>query len=134
MSIEFKHFLNNPALYRKLYVVYLLTLLTLLTIKMPEDNDLPKFFLGISMDKWIHTLLFSPLVLGWYLAEFTKQTISILKFVFLIAIPFAAFCETLHYFIPYRAFSLLDFVANCAGISFGTILTYIFVNKKDSQS
>lgn len=86
------------------------------------------------MDKWVHMLLFTPLVFGWYLADFTDKKISIVRFVFFIAIPFAAFCESLHYFIPYRAFSLLDFIANCTGISLGAILTYVFIKNKNYLS
>jgi len=34
---------------------------------------------------------------------------------------FAAFCESLHLWIPYRSFSGLDFVANICGLTIGIL-------------
>jgi VanZ family protein len=121
---------SNRGVFKKLFVLYILVLLTLLTVKISNNQNLPRIFLGIPMDKWVHMLLFSPLVLGWYLAQFTKRPLSLPYFVFFVALPFAALCESLHYFIPYRTFSIYDFFANSVGIAIGTLLTFLFLRNK----
>lgn len=104
---------------RLLFVLYILTVLTLLII--PTDKTgikLDKYFLGIRTDHYIHALLFAPFMVFCRLLFDPKK---FLLFLF-IGIAFCSFCESLHYFIPYRQFSITDFYANCCGMLIGSLI------------
>jgi VanZ family protein len=105
-----------------IFPVYLLTVIYLLV--MPTSNsgiDLNFSILGIRSDHWIHAIMMSPFMFFCFLL---KKDIHFIIYLF-IGIFFCSFCESLHYFIPYRDFSIQDFYANLSGLSFGSIIFLI---------
>jgi glycopeptide antibiotics resistance protein len=99
-------------------VVYILTVLTLLTMPSSGASSLPKTILGIKSDLMIHTILFIPFMpIRWILTKKNTYKKNIL-----FGILFCAFCESLHYFIPYREFSFSDMFANFTGLFLGSLI------------
>ena len=101
-----------------LFITYLLVLLTLLCIPTDQTGIKLNFLIfGIISDHYIHAILFLPfLVFCRILFKPSNWMIH-----FFIGIAFCSFCEGLHYFIPYREFSIQDFYANVTGISLGAL-------------
>ena len=112
-----------------LYIFYLLSVVTLLVIPISSDLEMDKYIFGIRKDHYVHATMFLPFLGYFWIAEKTqKSKINLLKF-YGLGICFAAICESLHYFIPYRTFDLQDFVANATGLSLGLILFLFKVPK-----
>jgi VanZ family protein len=66
----------------------------------------------------------------------TLPLFDLIKKKLLVALGFGALCETFHLFLPYRTFSVFDYVANCFGITIGLVLfigvgKYIQVTEKN---
>ncbi|TNE54718.1 MAG: hypothetical protein EP338_06160 [Bacteroidetes bacterium] len=100
------------------FIFYLLVVITLLVIQTSKTGiKLNFYFLGIRSDHYIHAIMLLPF-LFFCRQLFTRKDYLIH---WLIGISFCAFCEGLHYFIPYREFSLADFGANLIGMSLGSI-------------
>ncbi len=105
-----------------LFTVYILTIITLLVIPTSGTLKLDKYFLGIRTDHFIHATLFLPFMSYIWIRNLHRESWSgHLKF-FLIGILFAAFCESLHYFIKYRSFDVHDFYANVTGLTIGNLV------------
>ncbi|MFN5418238.1 MAG: VanZ family protein [Flavobacteriia bacterium] len=101
--------------------VYILAIILLLILP-PKSTGISLDFhiLGIKPDKIIHTIMLIPfMVLMRY--SFPK-TVFLIPFFF--GIFFCSFCETLHYFLPYREFSIYDFYANCTGLLIGSAIYF----------
>lgn len=104
--------------YRPLGIFYLLSVLVLLTIPTNDTGiDLDFYILGIRSDHYIHAILFLPFMVFFKLI-FRDTAFVIALF---LGVFFASFCESLHYFLPYREFSIEDFYANLSGILFGSL-------------
>lgn len=115
-------FQRNFAWY--LFRLYLLSLITLMLIKTKGTIQLSSTILGIRSDYFIHACLFIPwFVLSWFSKRIQFDIISISKSLG-YGIIFAAFCESLHLFVPYRTFSIFDFFANCIGLSIGFLVFF----------
>lgn len=103
-----------------LFVAYVLVLLTLLIIPTDKTGIKLDFYLwGIRSDHYIHAILFLPFLVFCRVIFDPKQW----PIHFFIGLGFCCFCEGLHYFIPYRDFSIEDFYANAIGMTIG-LLSY----------
>jgi hypothetical protein len=118
--------------YRKiitfLFIIYLLTVISLLVIPF-TDLGMDEYIFGIRKDHYVHATMFLPFMGYFWITNKAQQSkIDFLK-CYAEGIFFAAFCESLHYFIPYREFDIHDFFANITGISFGLIV-FLFKSPK----
>jgi hypothetical protein len=109
----------------KLYFVYLIVLILLFVLPTKGTVRLNPSILGIRTDWFIHSMLFIPYYGLYFLYRKEKMQF---KQAVKTGILFAAFCESLHLWIPYRSFSGLDFVANICGLTIG-ILGFRLVQK-----
>lgn len=114
----------------KLYFVYLIVLILLFVLPTKGTVRLNPTILGIRTDLFIHTMLFIPYYAFYLLYKKEKMQF---KQAIISGVVFAAFCESLHLWIPYRSFSGLDFVANLCGLTIG-ILGVKLVQKTGSKS
>ena len=109
-----------------LFPLYISTVIFLLVMKTRNiEIDIDFTFLGIDTDHWIHAIMMSPFMIFCHIIFERKKFLIYLFF----GIAFCSFCETLHYFIPYRTFSILDFYANLTGLFFGS-LSFLFGKHK----
>jgi len=113
----------------KLYFVYLIVLILLFVLPTKGTVRLNPTILGIRTDLFIHSMLFIPYYALYVLYRKEKMQF---KQAIISGIVFAAFCESLHLWIPYRSFSGLDFVANVCGLTIG-ILGVKLVQKTGGQ-
>jgi VanZ family protein len=102
--------------------IYLLLVIVLLVMPTSDTGiKLNFYFLGIRSDHWVHGIMFTPFMILCKL-NFKRENFIICLF---FGIAFAAFCESLHYFLPYRSFDIHDFYANLCGIAIGSF-AYFF--------
>jgi len=112
--------------FRLLGLFYLLLVVVLLTIPTSDTGiDLDFYILGIRSDHYIHAILFLPFMVFFKL-NFRETAFIIALF---LGIFFASFCESLHYFLPYREFSIQDFFANMTGILLGS-MSYVVLKER----
>lgn len=107
------------TLVRFIFASYLLLVVYLLVAK--PTGKIPSFdfsFWIIPDDKVKHVLLFIPYMLLNYFAAFKKPFLVL----FFIGIFVCSMAESIHYFLPYREFSIYDFLANSVGLSIGSVL------------
>lgn len=102
--------------------MYILTILTLLLIPTAGRLQLDKYFLGIRTDHFIHATMFLPFMVFFWIRNMHRGDISRFFAIYLIGIAFAAFCESLHYFVKYRSFDIQDFYANLTGLTIGNVV------------
>ena len=102
----------------KLYFLYLIVLILLFVLPTKGTVRLNPTILGIRTDLFIHSMLFIPHYALYVLYRKEKMQF---KQAIISGIVFAAFCESLHLWIPYRSFSGLDFVANVSGLTIGIL-------------
>ena len=100
----------------KLYFLYLIVLILLFVLPTKGTVRLNPTILGIRTDLFIHSMLFIPYYTLYVLYRKEKMQF---KQAIISGLVFAAFCESLHLWIPYRSFSGLDFVANVSGLTIG---------------
>ena len=105
-----------------LFVIYIITLITLLVIPTSGTIKLDKTFLGIRTDHFIHATLFLPFMGYIWIKNLHKKSVTGFLTFYVAGMLFAAFCESLHYFIPYRSFDIQDFYANVTGLSIGCMV------------
>lgn len=104
------------------FVIYLLVVILLLVLPLNRSGvELTDYFLGVRSDHYLHAIVFLPFMVFNRLI-FRETTFWI---PFFLGIFFCSLCESLHYFLPYREFSLGDFVANLSGLSLGSS-AYLF--------
>ena len=115
-----------------LFVAYIIAVLCLTLLNLSDKTpDLPKYFLGIPMDKIAHFLMyFAYPVTGWLLLNYNKNIKIGQKHLFacliISGLAFAAFTETAQgLFTTYRESDPLDFVANIIGIFTGSITIWL---------
>lgn len=113
----------------KLYFLYLIVLILLFVLPTKGTVRLNPTILGIRTDLFIHTMLFIPYYALYLLYKKEKMQF---KQAIISGIVFAAFCESLHLWIPYRSFSGLDLAANLCGLTIG-ILGVKLVEKTGGQ-
>lgn len=116
-----------------LFAIYIMVVLCLCLLNLSDKTpELPKYFLGIPMDKIAHFLMFFAYpVTGWLLITYNKQLGIAGKHMYTIllvtGLAFALFTEIAQsQLTTYREGDPMDFVADAAGILCGTIIMQIF--------
>jgi VanZ family protein len=80
----------------------------------------------LRLDHLMHSLLFLPT--AFLFSNWFKDSKSLVFFFILLILSliFAVLCETLQLILPYRAFTMMDLLANAMGASLG-LLIFVFV-------
>ncbi|MBR4882379.1 MAG: VanZ family protein [Bacteroidales bacterium] len=115
-----------------LFLLYIAAVLCLCLLNLSDKTpELPKYFLGIPMDKLAHFLMFFAYpVTGWLMLTYNKtikmRQVFIFPVLLITGLLFAAFTETAQgLFTTYREPDNLDFVADAIGILSSTFLIRI---------
>ena len=115
-----------------LFAAYIVAVLCLTLLDLSDKApELPKYFLGIPMDKIAHFLMyFAYPITGWLLLSYNKNIKIGQKYIFscliISGLAFAAFTETAQgIFTTYREPDPLDFAANILGIFSGSITIWL---------
>lgn len=116
-----------------LFALYIIAVLCLTLLDLSDKTpELPKYFLGIPMDKIAHFLMyFAYPVAGWLMCTYNKHIKIrhgyLYPLLFITGLAFAAFTEYAQgAFTTYRDSDPMDFLANIIGITSGTLLMWIF--------
>ncbi|MBR6345854.1 MAG: VanZ family protein [Bacteroidales bacterium] len=120
------------------WALYICAVLVLLFGKFSSSPDIPKDVLGISMDKLVHFLIFSPSVVLTYLTFYRrdmseKKVAWLLVFAFSAAMAVAAGSEIAQYFLPWRQGEPLDLAADSVGAVLSTLVAVLVHNKTRSR-
>ncbi|MBQ0006435.1 MAG: VanZ family protein [Alistipes sp.] len=118
---------------RILFPIYLLSvcLLCFANLAFPQEMDIPKFILGIPVDKIVHFTMFLPypiLAIPFFNLSKMKDTLKfrICTTVFFAGIVFAAITELIQkYLLIDRNGDIWDFAADIFGMSAGLLLFLI---------
>lgn len=112
-----------------LFLLYIAAVLCLCLLNLSDKTpELPKYILGIPMDKLAHFLMFFAYpATGWLMLTYNKRIKMRQGFIFPVLLTtgllFAAFTETAQgLFTTYRKPDNLDFVADAIGILSCTFL------------
>lgn len=112
-----------------LFLLYIAAVLCLCLLNLSDKTpELPKYFLGIPMDKLAHFLMFFAYpATGWLMLTYNKTIKMRQGFIFPVLLTtgllFAAFTETAQgLFTTYREPDNLDFIADAIGILSSTFL------------
>ena len=115
-----------------LFLLYIAAVLCLCLLNLSDKTpELPKYFLGIPMDKLAHFLMFFAYpATGWLMLTYNKtikmRQVFIFPVLLITGLLFAAFTETAQgLFTTYREPDNLDFVADAIGILSSTFLIRI---------
>lgn len=105
-----------------IYYLYISIIIILMLIKTDGKIKLAETIWGFRGDHFVHASIFIPymIIIGLIYTKENNRFLISKKLPF--AILFAAFCESLHIFLPYRTFSIFDFFANCIGLMLGMII------------
>ena len=116
-----------------LFLIYIAAVLCLCLLDLSDKTpELPKYFLGIPMDKIAHFLMyFAYPVVCWLMLTYNKRIKINHKYIFstilITGLTFAAFTETAQGLLTtYRDPDPMDFVANILGIFSASLLMRIF--------
>lgn len=116
-----------------LFLVYIAAVLCLCLLNLSDKTpELPKYFLGIPMDKLAHFLMFFAYpATGWLMLTYNKtikmRQVFIFPVLLITGLLFAAFTETAQgLFTTYREPDNMDFVADAIGILSCTFLIWAF--------
>ncbi len=116
-----------------LFMLYIVAVLCLCLLDLSDTApELPKFFLGIPMDKLAHFLMyFAYPVVCWLMLTYNKRIKINHKYLYstiiITGLAFAAFTETAQGLLTsYREPDPMDFLANTLGIFSATLLLRIF--------
>lgn len=105
-----------------IYYLYISIIIILMLIKTDGKIKLAETIWGFRGDHFVHSSIFIPymIIIGLINSKENNRFLISKKLPF--AILFAAFCESLHLFLPYRTFSIFDFFANCIGLGMGMVV------------
>lgn len=108
-----------------IYYLYISIIIVLMLIKTDGKIKLAETIWGFRGDHFVHSSIFIPymIIIGLIYSKENNRFLFSKKLPF--AILFAAFCESLHIFLPYRTFSIFDFFANCIGLGMGLGLSIL---------
>ncbi len=120
---------RNKKIITYLYVFYLTSVITLLVFPFSADLGMDEYIFGIRKDHYVHATMFLPFMGYFWITNIAQKSKINFLIYYGLGILFAAFCESMHYFIPYRTFDINDFFANVTGISAGLIL-FLFKSPK----
>lgn len=111
------------------FIIYFLTLFLLYIIPLEGDLNFNSYnFSGFRLDHIIHALVFIPTALV-VAPIFLRQTQFRVSKIIALSLVLAAFFETTHLLVSYRAFTLEDLLSNLIGVSIGSILFLLFKNR-----
>ena len=115
-----------------LFAEYIVAVLCLTLLDLSDKTpELPKYFLGIPMDKLAHFLMyFAYPITGWLMLSYNKNIKIGQKYIFssliISGLAFAAFTEAAQgLFTTYRESDPLDFLANILGIFSGSLIIWL---------
>lgn len=126
--------------YRKisliLFCIYVIAVISLCVIHTEGLPELPKYFLGIPIDKVAHFVMFFPYIILGYSAFYPTQKgrwrkFAVLGIIYLTGITFAFATERLQAATSYRAYELLDMAADNVGLLAGGVIIIFFILKTD---
>jgi VanZ family protein len=126
----------TPNLLKKGFTIYITAIILLMLIPTGKHINLNHSIYGFRADHLVHSTIFLPYMLLTGLLNKHLKINEIVRKKLPIALGFGALCETIHLFLPYRTFSVFDYVANCFGITIGLVLfigvgKYIQVTEKN---
>ncbi len=114
-----------------LFLLYITAVILLCLLNLSDKTpELPKFFLGIPMDKLVHFLMFFAYpAMGWLMLTYNKALRLRPSFIFpvllITGLLFAAFTEMAQGLLTtYRQPDSLDFLADAIGIISSTCLIW----------
>lgn len=108
-----------------LFKIYLTVVLILMVIKTNGRIKLADTIWGFRGDHFVHSTIFIPYMILIGLIYRNEPLKMIITKKLPLAFLFAAICESIHLFLPYRTFSIFDFFANCIGLSLGLGLSLL---------
>lgn len=112
----------TSSLVKKGFNIYIATVLLLMLIPTGKHINLNHSIYGFRADHLAHSTIFLPYMLLIGLLNKHLKINELVRKKLPIALGFGALCETFHLFLPYRTFSVFDYVANCFGITIGLLL------------
>ena len=118
------------------FCIYIATVLALCVIKTDNIPELPKYFIGIPLDKIMHFLMFTPFSVLGYMSFYpdekgTLREIAILGILCILGAGFAISTERLQAMTDYRAFELADLTADYIGVAAGAAIVLIQIFKRN---
>jgi hypothetical protein len=105
-----------------IYYLYISIIIVLMLIKTNGKIKLAETIWGFRGDHFVHSSIFIPYMIFIGLIYSKENNRFLFSKKLPLAIIFAAFCESLHLFLPYRTFSIFDFFANCIGLVIGMVV------------
>ena len=126
----------NNILVKRLFYIYISFILILMLMPTGKHINLNHSIYGFRADHLVHSTIFLPYMLLIGLLNKHLKINELVRKKLPIALGFGALCETFQLFLPYRTFSVFDYVANCFGITIGLLLLigmgkYIHVTEKN---
>ena len=118
-----------------LFCVYISAVILLCVIHTNNIPVLPPSFLGIPIDKVAHFIMFLPFVVLSYTSfspteKGILRKLAVLGIFLLLGGIFAFATEKLQATTSYRAYEVLDLVADSAGLVCGSLITLGYIIKK----
>jgi VanZ family protein len=117
-----------------LFCFYMAAILALCLINTDSLPELPKTFLGIPLDKFVHFMMFFPFTILGYSAfapeaESKWKRLTRLLIIILSGSVFIFSTEKLQALTSYRSYELMDMTADSLGLIAGGLLTFIIIAK-----
>lgn len=118
-----------------LFCAYIAAVLLLCLIRTESLPKLPKFFLGIPLDKITHFLMFLPFtILGYMVFYTTERSImrefAVIGILCVIGAGFALSTERLQAMTAYRSCEAADLIADLIGIAAGAFAVTFEIFRK----
>ena len=118
-----------------LFCTYVAAVMLLCVIKTDSLPELPKFYLGIPLDKIMHFAMFLPFPILGYMAFYPTEKgcmreFAVLGIMFLLGVGFAFATERLQAMTDYRSYEINDMLADLIGIATGAIIGIIIILKR----
>lgn len=116
-----------------LFCIYVAAVILLCLIRTDSIPELPKFILGVPLDKITHLVMFIPFPILGYMAFFPTGKESWRKFAVLgilciLGAGFAFSTERLQSLTDYRSYEIADMMADLIGIALGAIAGIIIIS------
>lgn len=122
--------------YRKistvLFCIYMIAVALLCVIRTDSMPELPKYILGIPLDKMMHMLMFLPFPILGYTSFYPERKnawreLAVLAIVCLLGGAFAFSTERFQALTSYRSCETADLIADAVGIAIGAISVIIHI-------
>ena len=114
-------FVNHTYLLLSTYIVLLIGSYL---YPFSKDFSLNHYNVGvIRLDHFLHLIMFFPIPILLY--PLVKKKNNRVFIVFLLGLSLAVLFESIHYFTPYRSFTVLDLCFNIIAVLLGTLLLIV---------